>query len=85
MHEETRPTTQREKVQAASKARLLRAGNIATMIGMIKQHVVRERVTIEIPELKRWAHVQPHDTTPLLKGRRGKGTRRQRKAAKAKR
>ncbi len=74
--------THREKVHAAGKANLLRAAQIAIMTGVIKDNMNRERVTIEMPVLKAWDDRDKHSTEPPLAGRRGKKTRRQRKAGR---
>lgn len=79
---EHKPTTMQEKIHAASKAKLLRAGKIAALAGMITAHQVREKKTIELKELQPWPDRERHSTEPLLKGRRGKKSRRQRKAAR---
>lgn len=80
--EEYRPKTTADKIRAVAKARLARAGIVAAMasVGIAAQHC--EKRTIEIPELKRWEDTEPHSTEPLLKGRRGKKSRRQRKAGR---
>jgi hypothetical protein len=78
--DERKPTTMQQKIHAASKATLLRAAKVAVMSTMLMQHRDRQKLTIEVPELKRWDNTEPHSAEPLLKGRRGKGTRKQRKA-----
>lgn len=80
--DEHKPTTMKEKIHIAAKTRLLTAGRIAVMAGMLTAHQVREKKTIDIAEMKRWPDREPHSTEPLLKGRRGKGSRRQRKAGR---
>lgn len=80
--DEHRPTTMKEKIHVAARTRLLSAGRIAVMASMLTAHQVREKKTIEIKELQPWPDREPHSTEPLLKGRRGKGTRRQRKAGR---
>lgn len=77
-----KPTTMKEKIHVAAKTRLLTAGRIAVMAGMLTAHQVREKKTIDIADMKRWPDREPHSTEPLLKGRRGKGSRRQRKAGR---
>ena len=76
------PTTMQEKIHAASKAKLLRAGRIAALAAMMTAHQVREKKTVELKELQPWPDRERHSSEPLLKGRRGKKSRRQRKACR---
>jgi hypothetical protein len=76
------PTTQREKIHAASKTTLIRAGKIAALKAAINSHQVRERKTVPVKKLKRWENTEPHSTEAPLAGRRGKKSRRQRKSVR---
>lgn len=76
------PTTQREKIHAASKTTLIRAGKIAALTTAINSHQVREKKTVPVKKLKRWENTEPHSTEAPLAGRRGKKTRRQRKSGR---
>ena len=76
------PTTQREKVHAASKTTLIRAGKIAALKAAINSHQVREKKTVPVKKLKRWENTEPHSTEAPLAGRKGKKTRRQRKSGR---
>jgi hypothetical protein len=76
------PTTQREKIRAASKTTLIRAGKIASLKAAINAHVVRERKTVAIKKVERQPDAEPHSIEAPLAGRRGKKTRRQRKSGR---
>lgn len=80
------PTTQREKIHAASKTTLIRAGKIAALIAALKaainSHQVGDKKTVPVKKLQRWENTDPHSTEAPLAGRRGKKTRRQRKSGR---
>lgn len=76
------PTTQREKIHAASKTTLIRAGKIAALKAAINSHQVGEKKTVPVKKLQRWENTDPHSTEAPLAGRRGKKTRRQRKSVR---
>lgn len=76
------PKTMREKIHVHSKARLIRAGQIAALAASITAHQTREKKTVPLKKLERWPHTVPHSTKAPLAGRRGKKTRRQRKSGR---
>jgi primosomal protein N'' len=76
------PKTMQEKIQQHSKAKLLRAGQIAALAASITAHQIREKKTVPLKKLERWPDREPHSTEAPLAGRRGKKSRRQRKSGR---